>query len=393
MSLQNIPFDRIAEADIQRLISMGVAESPYLDYKQETYGDAGADRSEFLADISSFANTLGGDLVVGIAEENGLPIALTPFVGDCDAEKRRLEQIALSGLEPRIPNLRIHSVPIAAGGHLIIIRVPRSFIPPHRVVARDSNRFWARAGSTKYQPNVEQLRRLFNDAPHIAERIRAFQTDRLIKISAGETPIPMNRIGKLVLHVIPVPSFADSRLVDIVSALDRNHLPTPLDELYLPAIGAVNLDGYVNHAAAASGQRQAYAQFFRNGAIEGVGELRNDDRMHSRFIGGAFTQLIVTHVQQYLEVLRYYDMGLPVYVFLSFCNAMNTVYRYASQEAPWEETKPLGREIATFPELYVDNFDVDVSTVMRPVFNVVWNAFGRPSCEIYDDQGKLRGVS
>jgi hypothetical protein len=72
MSLQNIPLDRIGEADIQRLLSMGVGESPYLDYKQESYGDAGNDRSEFLADISSFANTLGGDLVTTLAAETSI---------------------------------------------------------------------------------------------------------------------------------------------------------------------------------------------------------------------------------------------------------------------------------------------------------------------------------
>src|SRR6266700_4111897 len=97
-------------------VSMGVAESLYLDYKKETYGESGNDRSEFLADISSFANTLGGDLLIGLTEKNGQPIGLNPFRGDVDAEKRRLEQIALSGLEPRIPNLQIHSVPIATGG-------------------------------------------------------------------------------------------------------------------------------------------------------------------------------------------------------------------------------------------------------------------------------------
>jgi hypothetical protein len=396
MSLQNIPLDRIAEADIQRLISMRVAESPYLDYKQETYGGADNDRSEFLADISSFANTLGGDLVIGVAEVNGLPTALTPFGGDCDAEKRRLEQIVLSGLEPRIPNLRIHSVPIATGGHVIIVRAPRSFIPPHRVIARDSNRFWARAGITKYQPNVEQLRRLFNDAPHLTERIRAFQTDRLIKITAGDTPVPMNPIGKVVVHVIPIPSFADGRLMDIVSVLGRgSHLPMPLDELNLPKRDAVNLDGYVNYAISTPGGRQAYAQFFRNGAIEGVGELRNDDRVNSRFVGADFTELIVTRVRQYLQVLKSYEMALPVYIFLSLCSAAKTVYRYSpvSEGFPWQETKPLGREIAAFPEIYVDSFDVDVPAVMRPVFNVMWNAFGLAQCEIYDGQGKLRGVS
>src|SRR5580692_6908285 len=143
MSLQDILLDKIGEDEVQRLLSMGVPESSYLDYKQATYGDAGNDRSEFLADISSFANTLGGDVVIGVAEKNGVPTALTPFTGDCDAEKRRLEQIALTGLEPRISNLRIHSVPIAAGGHVIVVRVPRSFVSPHRVIARDSNRFWA----------------------------------------------------------------------------------------------------------------------------------------------------------------------------------------------------------------------------------------------------------
>lgn len=396
MSLQNIPLDRISEADLRRLLSMGVAKSSYLDYKQDTYGDAGNDRSEFLADISSFANTLGGDLVIGVAEANGSPTALTPFAGNSDAEKRRLEQIALSGLEPRITNLRIHSVPIAAGGHVIIVRVPRSFIPPHRVIARDSNRFWARAGTTKYQPNVEQLRRLFNDAPHFAERIRAFQIDRLIKITAGDTPIPMNPIGKVVVHVIPVPSFADGRMVDIVSVLGRGtHLPTPLDDLNMPATSAVNLDGYVNYAnrAGERGARQAYALFFRNGAIEGVGELRNDDGVNSRFIGGAFTELIVSHVRQYLQVLKSYEMGVPVYIFLSFCSAAKVVYRYSPEGVSWLETKPLGREIAAFPEIYIDSFDVNVPAVMRPVFNVVWNAFGLGQCEIYDGNGKLRGMS
>jgi Putative DNA-binding domain len=392
MSLQNIPLDNIGEADIQRLLSIGVTESPYLDYKQESYGDAGNDRSEFLADISSFANTLGGDLVIGVAETNGLPTSLTPFQGDYDAEKQRLEQIALSGLEPRISNLRTHSVPITAGGHVIIVRVPRSFTPPHRVIARDSNRFWARAGTMKYQPNVEQLRPLFNDAPHFAERIRAFQTDRLIKITAGDTPIPMNQTAKVVVHVIPVPSFADGRMIDMVSVLSRDHLPTPLDDLNMPAMRAVNLDGYLNYAAPGNyrGARQAYAQFFRNGGIEGVGELRSDDGVNSRFVGKEFTGLIVTHVRQYLQVLKFYETGLPVYIFLSFCNAAKMVYRHAP-EGFVEETRPLGREIAAFPEIYVDTFDLDVPAVMRPVFNVVWNAFGLAQCEIYDSQGKLRG--
>jgi hypothetical protein len=58
----------------------------------------------------------------------------------------------------------------------------------------------------------------------------------------------------------------------------------------------------------------------------------------------------------------------------------------------WIYTLPLGHEIAPFPEIYVDSFDVDVPDIMRPVFNMVWNAFGLLQCDMYDSQGKWRGV-
>jgi hypothetical protein len=393
MSLLGIPLDKIDEGDIQRLLSMGVTESPYLDYKQATYGDSGDDRSEFLADISSFANTLGGDLVIGVAEAGGVPTALMPIEGDCDQERRRLEQIALSGLEPRISNLRIHAVQVAAGGHVIIVRVPRSFNPPHRVIARNSNRFWARAGTTKYQPNVEQLRHLFNDAPHLAERIRWFQMDRIVKIAAGDTPIPVKQIGNIVVHILPLPSFTDGRLADVVSAVaSGTHVPLPLDEIGWGNRSGVNMEGFLNYTDVHAGARVAYAQFFRNGVIEGVGELRHEDGDdRTRFVGRDFTSLVIKGVRQYLQVLKSYDAGLPVYIFLSLCNAAKTVYRHSPEGLGWTDTPPLGREIATFPELCVDSFDVDVPAIMRPMFNMLWNAFGFLQCDMYDSQGNWRG--
>jgi len=118
-----------------------------------------------------------------------------------------------------------------------------------------------------------------------------------------------------------------------------------------------------------------------------AGELSSDDGVNSRFVGAVFTRLIVTHVRQYFEVLKSYEMGLPVYIFLSFYSAAKTVYWHAPEGVGWQETRPLGREIAA------GSLDADVPTVMRPVFNVVWNAFGLAQCEIYDGQGRLRGVS
>ena len=40
-----------------------------IEYKAELHIDTGDDRKEFLADVTSFANSNGGDLIYGIQED------------------------------------------------------------------------------------------------------------------------------------------------------------------------------------------------------------------------------------------------------------------------------------------------------------------------------------
>jgi len=385
MSLRDIHLEKISEADLAALISVGVPESPTIDYKRDSYGNSDNDKREFLADVSSFANTIGGDIIIGIDEAGGLPTQIVPLTCDIDAEVRRLESIAISGIEPRITNLHVKPI-VVAGGHALVVRIPRSFRPPHRVIAQRTNRFYARAGTQKYEPSVEQLRHLFTDVPTLLEQVRSFHADRLVKISAGDTPLQLGPLGKAVLHVIPLPAFADGRMADIVSELQRGtHVPVSLDEVGFAPQGTVNMDGYLNYSQA-SGARSAYAQFFRNGSIEGVCELRTDDNVNSRFICTDFTSLIVSRARQYLDVLRAYDLGLPVYVFLSICNATHVFYRHADPSGMgWHDRGPLSKEIVSVPEIYIDSFDVDVIDAMRPAFNTLWNAFGFLACDRYND--------
>jgi predicted HTH transcriptional regulator len=63
------PLAEITESDLLGLITNGIAESRTLDYKRSLPGNSDADKKEFLADVSSFANTAGGDLVFGIDED------------------------------------------------------------------------------------------------------------------------------------------------------------------------------------------------------------------------------------------------------------------------------------------------------------------------------------
>jgi hypothetical protein len=346
-----------------------------------------------LADVSSFANTAGGDLVIGVAEAGGIPNLIVPFTGNADDECCRLAGIARTGLEPRIRNLQTKAIAMAEGGVVIIVRVPRSYVPPHRVIYKNRNRFWARASSGKYEPNVEELRHIFTEAPRITERIAAFRTDRIIRIAAGETPVPLGPGGKVVVHLVPVPAFADRRLLDVVSAVaSGTHVPLPLGSTGDGSRPGINIHGFLNYADRPRGGQQSYAQFFRSGAIEGVGNLsKSGADGHPYFVATEFTEKVVLAIRQYLSVLEALDAGLPVYGFLSLCDVAQCFYRYSPDGAGWHDAGPLNQQILALPELYIDSFRTDVPVLMRPVFNVLWNAFGFQQCDMYDGEGCWTG--
>jgi hypothetical protein len=60
------PLDAIAESDIQSLVDNKVAEAKIIEYKSVLPGASDGDKREFLSDVSSFANTIGGHLIYGV---------------------------------------------------------------------------------------------------------------------------------------------------------------------------------------------------------------------------------------------------------------------------------------------------------------------------------------
>jgi len=63
------PIDKIAHHDIESLVTNQVRERRTLEYKRELPGNKDSDKNEFLADVSSFANAIGGDLLFGVDEK------------------------------------------------------------------------------------------------------------------------------------------------------------------------------------------------------------------------------------------------------------------------------------------------------------------------------------
>jgi len=371
--------------DLQNLKDRQIAEGKFIEYKRELPGPTDSDKKEFLFDVSSFANAAGGHLIFGIEEEGGVPKTIPGVnVPDPDAEIRRLESLILDGIEPRIPGLELRFIKNKHAMQVLVIRIPKSWILPHMVIFKGTDKFYCRNSAGKYRLDVTELRSLFGQSGHLPDQIRKFRTERLARIVADETPVALDPFAKTVLHLVPFQSFAPETRINLEAAY--NQFPHPLGA---PNIGSsgVNLDGLLNGGQSGKMHYGSYLQLFHNGIIETVDAYTlnvNNKSIPSLLFEGSLIQ----HVQKYLAILRSLGITPPVVVMLSligvkgFFMATNNMHQGGC---------PIDRDLLSIPEIILNNPEF-VPQDLKPILDSVWNASGKMSSPNFDHAGHWIGL-
>ncbi len=166
------------EEDLQALVDNSVLECKTIEYKQALPSNSDSDKKEFLADVSSFANASGGDLIFGITSDKktGTPKSLEGLsIENSDQEILRLENMIRGGIEPRIPSVTTKPIKLSNSKFALVIRIPKSWISPHRVILGGHDKFYSRSSNGKYPLDVGELRIAFNLSETVTERIRNFR--------------------------------------------------------------------------------------------------------------------------------------------------------------------------------------------------------------------------
>lgn len=132
------------EADVLDLIRNKVPEGLDLDYK-ESRALSREKRGEICKDVSAFANSAGGTLVYGVAED---PKTHEPCAIDgCDPaviSKEWIEQVINSGIQRRIDGIRINPISLSSTPTrcIYVVWVPESSRAPHMAV--EKHRYYKR---------------------------------------------------------------------------------------------------------------------------------------------------------------------------------------------------------------------------------------------------------
>ena len=385
-------LNNTTEESLNSLVTDKVSERRTVEFKLTLPGSSDEDKKEFLSDVSSFANTVGGDVVYGIKSENGVAIEVCGIeIDDVDGEKLRLESIISSGLRPRI-EISLEDIKLASNKYVIVIRVKQSFIAPHRVVFKRSDRFYARNSAGKYDLDVEQLRSLFLQSSAVEEEVKNFHIKNLLEIGSGEGLIPVVGDSKVVIHIIPRESFLLKVNIsqNQINSLSDPEVYKPMDSVNGWDVLRVNLRGWKSASILSSVGISSYLQVLRNGVIESVsgGMLSYNQTEEKKVYTYLFEKEIINNVDRCLRLLNLITINCPVYVFITLLNVKGFNLSYSQNRSGgriYDNSIP--KNVINLPEAVFENFEQNVASTLKPSLDILWNACGIDGSLNFDADG------
>jgi len=176
-------LEEITEEDFQDLCGTKRAEDERIEFKQAFKGGSNlssmsdTQRDKAIAALAkeavAFLNHLGGDVIVGIAEDDeGAADTLSPIEEAADAAER-LRRSLQARIEPQPRTLKIRNVAAANATEkagYIVIRCEPSLQAPHRIV--QSKEFYVRKGTEAVPMEINEVQDLTLRTVDQSRRIR-----------------------------------------------------------------------------------------------------------------------------------------------------------------------------------------------------------------------------
>ncbi len=186
-----------------------------------------------------------------------------------------------------------------------------------------------------------------------------------------------------MLHCIPVESFASEPQYDV---LPFHENPTRLRPMGTSVWDRrLNLEGVI--AFSANKPSHSYTQLYRNGVIEGVNGnlLAHEYHGERRIPSIAYEEVVFKYLPFCFQVLQEIGSSVPIVVALTLTNTRGL--RMGVDRLGFEVGDPIDADTLILPETVVREFSTPVGKILKPMFDLVWNASGYPSSRNFDPDG------
>jgi hypothetical protein len=368
--------------DIQALVAARTAEGTYLEFKRDLPRPDAGGRHEFLADVSAFANSSGGDLVYGIDEDGeGRATAVVAQPGNPDEEARRLQDVLLNGIESRVPGLQVQAVTVA-GGFVVVVRAPQSWAGPHRV--KSNQHFFTRENGRKRQLDVPEVRGLFLRSENQAQRVRDFRTERIGKLMSGEGPHRLIPGALLIGHFVPTQAALGTVQVDPIPYMQQRALPVLSTTV---PFSRVNADGALAVRNPRPEGTHGYSQMFRNGYFETVKVYPYGDAARVGLGSLAYEEQFIAVLRLLRAEYVHLGIGTEMTCMVSLLDADHVELGFDRHRCMLDDHQGFfDRKTLVLPDVLLPA-DLSPEQALKPVFDLVWQSAGMERSANYNAAG------
>lgn len=258
---------------IKNLMELQTQENKSLDYKLDLGFDSEQSKISFCKDITSFANTEGGNIVIGVKEAAD-EFELVGIERDIDALESQCRQIIEAKIEPQIMGISFNKI-LCDEKKVVVIHVPKSWEAPHAIVHDHKFHFLIRNENKNTYCSYSQVKEMIMQSSNLTNRIRDFVKDRINKILNGEIYGVDPNATQIIFHLVPVEGFQRKDFVEIDSMHEQSEI---YPDVYKVAIDSddinnehlLNLDGLLYFVPINNKRKyhRSSTQIFRDGVCE-----------------------------------------------------------------------------------------------------------------------------
>lgn len=340
--------------DINNLISEKQIENKFLEFKcQMTNGE----KDSILKTVCGFANADGGLFIYGLKEENGEAYDITGVSLDgknWDDKKRQIQDLIAGNIEPRL-NLETNVLNLDDDKVIILIKVPKSWNPPHCVKNKKNRIFYIRRDGRTDPMEYEELKRMFDLNNSLIEKINKFRDERIVKFETEN-----QEYYKVIFHAVPLNAFS-------TNSINLEKAKKELINGRLIARNYIyNFDGLYNNS-------EEHLQLFRNGTFERCYTMPyKDERMYLDDYEKDFMEFC----KEILQLYKKLNIVSPVVFFVSLTNIQGYnlynrgyIRTYGSIPDKRQKLDPSG---------IIINNENEIEKKVKDLFQPLWNHYGLP---------------
>lgn len=389
------------DINIQEIWDNKLSEDQKLEYKQYFFTNgkfssiSDKEKNKLLQVISSFANTTGGTIIIGIGEDDNHNPAQLKDVGineqNLETWEQSFRQYISSKIKPVIHGIKINLETIE-NIYLLRIYIPMSLTKPHAVNNGSRDDLYIRYGNMTTPMLFEDIRNAFDEKNITENKIINFKNERLSMILGGEIAGDLEGDTAMVIHIIPQTSMKLNSYTDLSKA-ETNHKI----DVFSPTSRSIMRRGYVSYnmdgllvSYESSKKIAAYTQFFHNGSLE-ITEIRmmNMDRenRNEKFIYSwlKLEEMLINKVRDFTEVMSELEIPKPYLVFVTLLNTKGKQSQGDFENYP---IKPFIRNVIhSMPAFIIENDNYLNS--MYPLITSLSNAFGLKDSQLINAEKKL----